>query len=244
MKKYLILIAILLATTQRVLAQDATQSSQLDDLKARLATRVAELRSVVKRAMFGTVKNVSVASATVETSTKDIKIELDDNVTVAQIIRGKRTDLTTDQIEVGDPLTVFGTYDETLDLLKAQYIFIESTIRIQHISGAVTAVDAKNFTVTITTPEGRNIIVDIEKTTKSNAWNTTDGIFKSGFSKISVGDIVHVSGTTDPKKNDRISATSILDIGNTTGIKPTPTVTNTPVASASATPKPTTKPTP
>jgi len=240
MKKqfFLLLIVFFALLPFRVVATAATASSQLDDLKARLATKVAELRSVVKRAMFGKVKSVSVASATVETNTKDIKIELGDNVSVAQIIRGKRTDLTTDQISVGDPLTVFGSYDETLDLLKAQYIFIESATSVQHISGGVVAVDPKNFTVTIMTPEGRNITVDIEKTTKSNAWNKTDGIVKFGFSKIAVGDTIHVSGTVETKTPDRISASRILDIADTTGVKPTPTATSTPEASESATPTP------
>jgi hypothetical protein len=221
----------------------ATDSADIEQLKERLATKVAELRTLVKRAMFGTVKDVSVASATVETSTKDIKIELGDNVGVAQMIGGKRTTLTTDQISVGDPLTVFGTYDETLDLLKAQFIFIESPIVTHHISGTVTATDAKGFTLTIATPEGRTIIVDVEKTTKANAWNATDGIAKSGFSKIAVGDTVHVAGIAEPKQDDHISANRILDLGDITGAAPSPTATLTVVASVSATPKSSVKPT-
>lgn len=218
-------------------------TSQLNELKQRLATKVAELRTVVKRAMYGTVKSVSVASATVETSTKEIKIELEDTVKVAQMISGKRTTLTTDDISVGDPMTVFGTYDETLDLLKAQYIFIESATVTKHISGTVTEVDTKNFSVTVNTPEGRTVVIDIEKITKSSAWNKTDGIAKSGFSKIAVGDTVHVAGAIEPKKEDHISAIRILDIGNVSGVIPTLTPTTTPTASSSATPKPTVKPT-
>ncbi len=232
-------------TTPTVLptSPPATTSAdiQIEKLKERLATKVAELRTLVKRAMFGTVKTVSVASATVETSTKDIKIELGDGVSVAQIISGKRTTLTTDDISVGDPITVFGTYDNTLDLLKAQFIFIESSIVTQHISGTVSDISAKDFTMTVHTPEGRTIVVDVEKTTKATSWNKADGVTKSGFSKIAVGDTVHVAGVAEPKKDDHISANRILDLGNLSGAVPSPTATPTVVASDSATPKPTAK---
>lgn len=213
--------------------------NQLQELKDRLATKVAELRTLVKRAMFGNVKTVSVASATVETSNKDIKIELGDGVKVAQMISGKRTTLTTDDISVNDHITVFGTYDATLDLLKAQYIFIESSIETMRVSGTVADVDTKDFTVTINTPEGRTVIVDVEKTTKASAWTKEGGIVKSGFSKIAVGDTVHVTGTAVPKKDDHISAQRILDLGDITGAKPSAVVTTTPTVTPSNTPKPT-----
>lgn len=205
-------------------------TAQLDALKERLATKVAELRSVVKRAMNGVVKTVSVASATVETDTKDIKIELGDNVKVAQMIRGKRTELTTDDLAKDDPITVFGTYDETLDLLKAQYIFIENKTPLQHVSGSVTASDEKAFTVSVKTREGRVLTIDIEKDTKTSVWTKADGIAKAGFSKIAEGDTVHVTGTDVAGKENRIRALRILDLGNLSGAAPTPT----PEASASA----------
>ncbi len=230
-------------TPTDAVASQSADTAVIEELKQRLATKVAELRTLVKRAMFGTVKSVSVASATVETDTKDIKIELGDNVSVAQMIGGKRTKLTTDQISVGDPLTVFGNYDETLDLLKAQYIFIESKTVVQHVSGAITAVDKKNYTITIQTPEGRSVIADIENNTKTSAWDKTDGIVKSGFSKITVGDIVHVAGTNEPKADNRISAIRILDLGDLTGAQPTPTAEAVSKASDSATTK-TSTPTP
>lgn len=217
----------------------ADSANQLQELKDRLATKVAELRTLVKRAMFGNVKTVSVASATVETSNKDIKIELGDGVKVAQMISGKRTTLTTDDISVNDHITVFGTYDATLDLLKAQFIFIESSIETMRISGTVADVDTKDFTVTINTPEGRTVIVDVEKTTKASTWTKDGGIVKSGFSKIAVGDTVHVTGTAVPKKDDHISAQRILDLGDITGAKPSAVITTTPTVTPSSTPKPT-----
>lgn len=223
----------------------ATASAQLEALKARLATKVAELRSVVKRAMTGTVKSVSLTSATIETKTKDIKIELTDDVVVSQILGGKRTILPIDKVEVKDPITVFGTYDETLDLLKAQYIFIESATKTTHIAGVIADVDTEDFTLTINTKEGRTVTIDIEKSTKTTVWTAAGGIAKGGFTKLTVGDTVHITGTPAVKAENRLTAVRILDIGNITGAVGTPSVTAaaTPVASPSATSKTTPKPT-
>lgn len=219
----------------------ATDSAQLEELKVRLATKVAELRSVVKRAMFGTVKSVSLTQATVETKTKNIKIELTDDVSVAQVVNGKRTTLSIEDLETDDPITVFGTYDETLDLLKAQYIFIERADSVARLSGTVADVDSEDFVVTVRTNEGRTLLFDIERTTKTVLWTKEGGIVKGGFSKIVVGDTVHVTGTPVAKTDNRYRAVRILDLGNITGAA-TPTLETSKAASPSATAKPTAAP--
>lgn len=239
-------------STTPVITAVPTGNAKMDELKARLATKVAELRTTVKRAMYGTVKSVSVTSATVETKTKDIKIELTDDVGVTQVINGKRTELTLDDIAAKDKITVFGTYDESLDLLKAQYIFIEDATTILRLSGIIINTDEKEFTVTVKTPEGRDVLVDFEKTTKTSAWTKEAGIAKSGFSKLIVGNTVHISGTEVPKTENRIRADRILDIGNITGAaiptgvpqSVTPTAAVTPKATLKPTVKPTATPTP
>lgn len=241
------------AATQEISTPSATPkttvSADLEALKERLATKVAELRDVVRRAISGTVQSISVSSATIETKTKNMKIELPDDLIITQIINGKRTTLTTDDISKDDPVTIFGTYDTTLDLLKAKILFIESTKVYTHIAGVITDIDRVAYTITVTTNGGSTITVDIEKATKTNTWSKADGITKGGFSKILSGDTVHIVGTTVPKKENQISALRILDIGNLTGeITPTPSATptivdSTPSATPKITPKPTIKPT-
>lgn len=238
------LIALVLSLIATPIFAQSTGSANLDDLKARLATKVAELRTVVKRAMYGTVKSVSLTSATIETKTKDIKLELTDDVMVTQMIAGKRTTLPIENLEVKDTITVFGTYDETLDLLKAQYIFIESSSVISRVAGTVADVDTKEFVLTVKTTEGRTVLIDIEKATKTNIWTKDGGIAKGGFSKIAVGDTVHIVGKPVAKTDNRVSASRILDLGNITGAAITPTATSTAPATPSATTKATPKPTP
>jgi hypothetical protein len=217
--------------------------ADLEALKERLATKVAELRDVVRRAVTGTIKTISVSSATMETKTKDMKVELADDVIVSQILGSKRTELTIDDVAKDDPVTIFGTYDATLDVLKAKVIFIESTKVIEHISGVITNLDRDEFTSTVNTKENRSVMVDIETATKTTLWTQADGIAKAGFSKVNVGDTVHIVGSPVPKKENQLSAIRILDLGNMTGAA-SPTAVPTAVASDAATPKATAKPTP
>lgn len=221
------------------IATSPTPNAQqkLDTLKDRLASAATELQQSQKRAIFGTVKVTSVSTITVSTKTSDMKIELTDNISVFQNIKGKRATLTTDQISRGDDVVVFGDYDTNLDILKAQVIFIQDTIP-ERISGTVTAVSKKDYTVTVATAGGQSYIVDFETTTKAFTWTGTGGIQKAGFAKLAVGDTVHVLETPEPKTDNRVSAIRILDIGNLTGTTPKAATSPSPTAAA-PTPTPT-----
>ncbi|KKU80924.1 MAG: hypothetical protein UY08_C0006G0020 [Candidatus Gottesmanbacteria bacterium GW2011_GWA1_47_8] len=190
--------------------------NKIDDLKERIATKVAELRQTQKQAISGSVKSISISTLSIETQTKEVKIELKDDIAVAQLIGRKRTDLKIDDIDKGDFVVVFGDYDSGLDILDAKLIYIQATPP-ERISGTVTDVDDKAFTFTVLATGNRRVIVDFEKTTLINTWSKEAGIAKAGFSKISVGDSIQVLGKPVPKKENRLSAMRILDLGNLTG---------------------------
>lgn len=227
-------------TTATTSASTPAPTDHIDDLKERLATKVAQLRQTQQKAIYGTVKTTTVSTFTVETDTRDLKIELTDDIDVFQIIRGKRTALTTEDIAESDLVTVFGEYDSALDLLRAKVVFIQ-TAPLTRVSGVVTAVDRKEFTTTLKTSEGQEYVIDIETTTNTLAFDAEKGLIKGGFSRIETGKTIHVVGTAVAKEDHRISASRIVDLGNLSGtVTPTPTDVPTPIASASATPKATT----
>lgn len=220
-------------------AVDATPTAdqkQMNDLKDRLATKVAELRQLQRKAIFGSVKAVSTSTATIETKTKDVKIELADEIKIAQMIKGVRTKLTTDNLDKGDQVAVFGEYDATLDLLKAKVIFIQAA-PLQRIAGTITEVNKPDYTVSVKTPDGNTYIVDIETVTKISVWTSDKGIAKGGFSKLTVGDSILIMGTPVAKKENRVSASRILNLGNLTGT-PVPTPTDAIAPTGKITPKP------
>ncbi len=231
------------AASPSATVEETPKQQVIDSMKERLATKVAELRQVQKKAIVGTVKDISVSTITVETKTSDVKIELADQIKVFQNIKGKRTALTTDDISQGDMIVVFGDYDTTLDVLNAKVIIIQDPLPAR-VSGAITDVDKKNYTVSVETSEGQSYVIDIEKTTIMFAYDSVNGIGKGGFSKVEIGDSVAVVGTVEPKKVNQLSGLRVLDLGNITGITPTPTPDQSATATGSATKKPTPKATP
>lgn len=260
--RFLMTIAMSLTLASRVFAATASPSGtptptvkptpdskqlQIESLKERLATKVAELRQTQSKAVFGTVKSTSVSTLVLETKTKDVKIELTDDIKVAQILKGSRTKLTIEDVKKGDSVTIFGSYDSTLDLLKATYIFIQNK-QPDRVTGVATEINRDDFTLTIRTAEERLIIIDIETTTRTVRWDGTT-VVKSGYSKVAVGDTLHITGLAVPQKENRYSAIRIMDLGNLSGNVPSPATTPTPIesptikatSSAILTPSPTLK---
>ncbi len=226
-----------------VIATPTNESKQLEDLKERLATKVAELRRSEKRAIFGTVKSTSLSSFIVETKTKDVKIELTDDIKVAQMIKGKRTKLTIDDVAKDDVVTVFGDYDTTLDLLQAKAVYIQSTPPIR-VNGQVAAVNKKEYTLDVISPDGQTYIIDIETDTKMLLWTQNNGFAKLGFSKLTIGDTVQIVALPEPKQTTRVSAHRILNLGNLSGTTPTPTPTTAVTPTGKTTPANTPKTSP
>jgi hypothetical protein len=207
----------------------SSDRKQIQDLQERLATKVAQMQQIQREAIFGKVKTVSIAAFSLSTATKDLKIDLTEDIKVYQYLRGKRTALTTDDLSNGDIVTVFGNYNSTLDLMKAKVIFIEGTIPVR-IAGMVTDVDKSGYTISVKDATGQIYTVDFETSTKALEF-AGGSIVKGGFSKIMSGNYITILGTTNPKNTLRISASRILNYNP--NLTP-PTVT--PVASVSVTP--------
>lgn len=241
----LLLPSVALGATPSASPTPAKNDNQvkIDTLKERLATKVAELRKSSPKAVYGSVTQVSVSTLTVDTAQKAMKIELNDDIVVYQILKGKRTKLAVDDVAKNDVVTIFGDYDETLDILIAKYIFIEATTTPKRIHGFVSSVDKKTNTFVLKGIDNANYTIDVESTTKTQEWSKEAGLVKSGFSKLAVGNFVSVWGTEDSKIPDQYEAIRILIVK--TGLpETTPTSQVTPKTTITVTPKATTKPLP
>lgn len=230
MKKYILIamffllpLGVVTAATSATPSATATpiKNKQVEDLKERIATKVAQLSQTERRAIYGTVLTTSISTLTVETATKTMKIELTDDIKVFQMIKGKRTSLTVEDVSKNDVVSIFGTWDSAVEVLKAKVIFIHgSNEAVQRVIGTVTEAKKADYTILLNTKDGTSYTVDFETITKTNVWSKEKGLEKAGFSRLTAGDTLLVVGTEVPKKNNRISALRILDIGNLTGVTP------------------------
>jgi len=222
-----------------------TKNPQVEDLKERLATKVAQLRQSERRAMYGTIKTVTISTLTLGTVSKNIKIELTDDIKVFQMLKGKRTTLTIEDVAKDDVVTIFGEWDTAVEVLKAKVIFIHNTSNdIKRVTGTITEVKKVDYTITIASTDGRTSVIDFETATKTTVWTKDKGMEKGGFSKLTIGDTILVIGTAVPKKENRLSALRILNIGNRTGKTPSPTEPEKEATTASTKSTPTKSPTP
>lgn len=217
-------------------------NKQIEDLKNRLATKAAELKQLERRGMDGTVKSKTITTLTMETAVKDVKIELTDDIKIFEMIKGKRTTLSIDDVTPDDRITVFGEYDTTIDILKAKVIVIQNGTVPTQIEGTIGEVNKPDYSFTVLTGDQKTYTIDFETTTKTNLWSSDGTLVKGGFSKIVAGNIVVITGTPVPKKTDRISAARILNLGDLTGAIASDTKASSASASAKATPTPTKAP--
>ncbi len=196
-------------------------------LKDKVATKVAEIRSNEKKAFFGKVTALGKDDLTLDlgkSETITVKPSEDTNYyTLDQ--NGDRNDSSKSKLKEGTPLSVFGYFDLGNKQIDAKYIYI-GPIPL-HLVGKITDLDRKNFTVSIKTMSQDDWTIDIETFTKTLTISK-GSLQKGGFSKLSPGDLVHITGQVNSKEKNRASALRILVLSDLTVSNP---------ASPSATPK-------
>ncbi|MBI2036625.1 hypothetical protein HYT17_03275 [Candidatus Microgenomates bacterium] len=219
----IIVILIIIVITQPTLAakEEATPSSKskVDELKEKIASTVAQLNLVSKRAFVGEISKLEKTQITIESAneTKIIDIDeltkyfvLDDN--------DKRKEVKFDSIGLSQKILSLGLYNKDSRKLLARIIMVKK-IPIR-VNGIVREVDIKGGTISVTDKKKNQVyIVDIEKTTKISRFVKAEGLVVSGLSKIEIGERAHLFGTKEASQEARLSASRILILpGKAVGI--------------------------
>jgi hypothetical protein len=226
MKKLItILITIIFLTTQSIQAfaltptaavtpetskteQDEKLINQINTLKEKVASKVAELRLVEKHGIIGTVSDVSGNKITVnDLQDKTRYIDVDE-LTKFSSPTAKGSFGISD-ISKGMNLGVTGLYNKQSRRILAR--FIDVVVMPQFISGVIADVDKVNYTVTVKTESNTEKVIDIENITKTSIYTEEDGVNKAGFSKLEVGKRAFVMGYASKTDNNRITGTRIIE---------------------------------
>ena len=219
-----------------------TEQEKIEDLKERVATKVAQLRSQVYKALLGEIVSVDKESLVLKTAQGEKKILLTEEITILKISRGRGTSLSLANIKVGERVAVIGSADAEGEFVAK--IILVKTLPL-NINGVIENIDQENFVVTVKNNQrGITYLVEVETTTKIQTWDKEGGVKKSGFSKLQVGDRVHVNGLAVSGETNRLSAVRILALpgraAGITGVTPTPTPKTSPSPKASLSPESTT----
>lgn len=179
---------------------------QIEILKEKIATKVAEIRDKEKGAFLGTVKSVDENTVVLTTAEGESSFTYSEDTLFFQITDNLKKEWTDAKLKTGDYISVFGYYNESRELFSAKFIFLQE--KLIRLSGKVADVDKSNFTLQIKARDGEKVI-DFEKYTVTSLL-VKGKSQKSGFSKFAVGDSVYIVGTANAKEDDRFAAQRIL----------------------------------
>lgn len=207
------------ATSPTPASQDLIEKlKQIEILKEKIATKVAETRDEEKKALLGTIKQIQNSTITLATKSGESKFNYSEDTLIYEFIENSKKESAADKLSNGLTVSAFGNLNEDKSALLAKYIFIQKDIN--RIVGKIADIDKSNFTITVKAKDGDKII-DIENFTKSTFYTKGKGGQKGGFSKFKVGDYVFLTVEKNPKEENSFSALRIVNIPLESTISPT-----------------------
>lgn len=194
-------------------APTAAVSKDIQDLKDKLATKVAELRKTNQKAVSGVVEAVEAKTITIkDKNDKSVTVKLDDVLTHTFEINGTtKKEIKTSGLEKGDYIIISGPASDST--VTANTIYKDEQYLVG--SGKITKVNSGDFSLGVATEDKENLTLDIENTTKRLLLDSkTLDKEVIGFTKIKEGDTVHfvLKKTGQEKVKDRYSALRIVII--------------------------------
>lgn len=197
-------------TTPTKQAINEKLNEQINQLKEKIASRVSELNLVEKRGMIGTVSEVSGSKITltdVQGNTRFVDV---DEITKFSSASNKTFGIS--DITKGTKISVLGLYNKQSKRILAR--FVNTSVDPIFISGTITDIDSKNFIISVTTVDNKKMKLDNQTSTKTFDYDKDDGLVKSGFSKLAVGDRISAIGFADKVDAAMIVPSRIINLSN------------------------------
>lgn len=181
-------------------------SNQINDLKDKIASRVAQLKLVEKKGFVGTIKDASSTQLTVtDMAGEDRAIDVDE---ITKFTSSGDDSFGVSDLKKGMKVSIIGLYNKDSERLLAR--FINTYTMPLYLSGTISEVNKTDYTITLAMEDGKSYLVDIESVTKTNSFDKENNSEKSGFSQVEKGTRAFVIGYPDKKEANRMVATRIL----------------------------------
>lgn len=194
------------ASAQKDVGEKLNQ--QINQLKERIASRVAELNLVEKRGFIGTVTEAS--DTQVKLTDLNGKTRFIDVDEITKFTSPDDKNFGISDLSKNTRVSVVGLYNKQSQRILAR--FIDEVSMPAFLSGTITEVDKKNFVVTISTMDNKEKRIDIETSTKINSYSKESDIERSGFSKLQAGDRIIATGFENKNDKDLYTGTLILQL--------------------------------
>ncbi len=169
-------------------------NTQINQLKDKIASRVTELNLVEKRGITGVVSEATTNKLTLTDIAGNTKLIDIDEITKFSSSATKGTFGLSD-LTKGTKVNVLGLYNKQSKRILAR--FITTAVNPLFISGTISGIDGKNFTIDIVTSDKKTSKIDIGATTKLSSYSKNGETVKILFSKLNSGDRVSIVGFPD-----------------------------------------------
>jgi len=198
-----------------ILAQEKVSTSssekEVEILKEKIASKVAQLRQENNQAVSGKIINLSENQIEIkDNNDKKILIKLDPTLTkYYRIKNNQKKEINFSDLEKNNYVVVSGiTTDKGIN---ANLIFVDEKYLVEF--GRVIEINKDSYWLKINTITNENIILDIETYTKQLMLNIKDlQLEKTGFSKIKEGDMINFVAKDEKNENNHFSAQKIIVI--------------------------------
>jgi hypothetical protein len=181
--------------------------NQINDLKEKIASKVAQLKLVDKRSVIGTVVEKTNTQITINDMHDQTRF-----IDVDEITKFSGPDSTASfgisDVTPGTHISVLGLYNKESRRITAR--FIETVTPTHFISGTVLSLNKDAGTFKVIAEDGKTTTVDVENITKTSTYTKDGGLEKAGFSKLTAGARVTLSGYPDKKDKTMIIATRLI----------------------------------
>ncbi len=186
---------------------DSSLSEQINSLKSRIASKVAQLKLVEKRGIIGKVSDVSANQITITNTHGDtVFIDVDELTKFSS--PGSKGSFGISDITKDSTLGILGLYNKESRRILARFVTSLDLPRFIHAS--VAATDANNFTIDVVDNDKNQISIDVGTTTKTFSYTKSTGLIRSGFSKIKTDGNLIIIGFADKKDKNKILADKII----------------------------------
>lgn len=217
MKKYLlltvifVLINLVFVLGQKAFAATPTAANtnlqqQVDDLKNKIASKVAELKLVERRGIIGTVTDSSDTQITVTDVAGNTRfIDVDE---LTKFFSSDSKSFGISDIKNGMVIGTIGLYNKQSRRILAREVN-ELAPLPKVIFGGIGAIDKDNFEITVVKENGQKEVLEVESITKTYSYSNNT-LNKSGFSKLEETQTIIAVGVLDKQDPNKILATRII----------------------------------
>lgn len=188
---------------------------QIDDLKTRIASRVAQLKLVEKKGIIGTVTDATNTQITLNDINGNIRfVDVDELTKFSNPNIKSTSSFGISDISKDMTIGVLGLYNKQSRRILARQISVVTLPKV--LIGAVGSIDNKNFNFYLITEDNKKTFIDVETITKTYSYTSGDSLVTAGFSKIKVDLNMIAVGFPDKQNPDHIIASRIILFPSTT----------------------------